>query len=151
MCIRDRSIIIGNVASYIAMLQSDVVLDYMSKVVIGKAIKTDLAYFDIDAYHDIYQRALGQEGRPLQVLNLTTQLMLSSFSLLAIIGLLFSLHWAVAFILFFIALPSAAIRWYFSEKAVRLQEKQTPMARRCLLYTSPSPRDATLSRMPSSA
>ena len=124
------SIIIGNVANYIAMLQSDVVLDYMSKIVIGKAIKTDLAYFDIDAYHDIYQRALGQEGRPLQVLNLTTKLMLSGFSLLAIVGLLISLHWAVAFILFFIALPSAAIRWYYSGKSVRLQEKQTPMARR---------------------
>ena len=27
----------------------------------------------------------------------------------------------------------------------------TPQARACLLYTSPSPRDATLSRMPSSA
>jgi len=124
------SIIIGNIAAYIAMLQSDVVLDYMSKVVIGKAIETDLAYFDIDAYHDIYQRALGQEGRPLQVLGLTTQLMLNGFSLIAIVGLLFSLHWAVAFILFFIALPSAAIRWYFSQKSVRLQEKQTPMARR---------------------
>lgn len=114
------SIIIGNVANYIAMLQSDVVLDYMSKIVIGKAIKTDLAYFDIDAYHDIYQRALGQEGRPLQVLNLTTKLMLSGFSLLAIVGLLISLHWAVAFILFFIALPSAAIRWYYSGKSVQI-------------------------------
>ena len=30
-------------------------------------------------------------------------------------------------------------------------KKKTSRARRCLLYTSPSPRDATLSRMPSSA
>ena len=29
--------------------------------------------------------------------------------------------------------------------------KPSAWARRCLLYTSPSPRDATLSRMPSSA
>ena len=29
--------------------------------------------------------------------------------------------------------------------------KRTPLAYGCLLYTSPSPRDATLSRMPSSA
>ena len=32
-----------------------------------------------------------------------------------------------------------------------LADQQTPMIWRCLLYTSPSPRDATLSRMPSSA
>ena len=30
-------------------------------------------------------------------------------------------------------------------------KKQIALAKRCLLYTSPSPRDATLSRMPSSA
>ena len=32
-----------------------------------------------------------------------------------------------------------------------LEVKTTPSLKRCLLYTSPSPRDATLSRMPSSA
>ena len=33
-----------------------------------------------------------------------------------------------------------------------LNERKTPIySMRCLLYTSPSPRDATLSRMPSSA
>ena len=33
----------------------------------------------------------------------------------------------------------------------RIQEIQLMLANACLLYTSPSPRDATLSRMPSSA
>ena len=33
----------------------------------------------------------------------------------------------------------------------RVVLKNTPVLRFCLLYTSPSPRDATLSRMPSSA
>ena len=37
----------------------------------------------------------------------------------------------------------------FRDPGVR--EKIVPYARACLLYTSPSPRDATLSRMPSSA
>ena len=34
---------------------------------------------------------------------------------------------------------------------VYLRVVKNSLARRCLLYTSPSPRDATLSRMPSSA
>ena len=38
---------------------------------------------------------------------------------------------------------------FFSEEI--LQEKPTQIVYNCLLYTSPSPRDATLSRMPSSA
>ena len=37
-------------------------------------------------------------------------------------------------------------------KAMRpIAEKMITKAKNCLLYTSPSPRDATLSRMPSSA
>ena len=32
-----------------------------------------------------------------------------------------------------------------------LRDTENPVVRPCLLYTSPSPRDATLSRMPSSA
>ena len=37
------------------------------------------------------------------------------------------------------------------QKVDQLQKRQGELSRICLLYTSPSPRDATLSRMPSSA
>ena len=37
------------------------------------------------------------------------------------------------------------------QKGVRLTEQGENLFNTCLLYTSPSPRDATLSRMPSSA
>lgn len=130
------NILIANIANYVAMLQSDIVIDYMSNIVISKAIHTDLEYFDVDAYHDVYQRALGQQGRPLQVLGLVTRLMQTSTSLLAIVGLLFTLHWGVALILFFIALPTAFIRWHYAEKTVRLREKQTPIERKAGYYRS---------------
>ena len=38
-----------------------------------------------------------------------------------------------------------------SPRDERVVVKGVRMVKRCLLYTSPSPRDATLSRMPSSA
>ena len=37
------------------------------------------------------------------------------------------------------------------EKISKLEKEPAYLRRGCLLYTSPSPRDATLSRMPSSA
>ena len=40
---------------------------------------------------------------------------------------------------------------FLSEERSFLQEQPTMQVGNCLLYTSPSPRDATLSRMPSSA
>ena len=41
--------------------------------------------------------------------------------------------------------------WFFKLKVKDPTEMDTLMNKVCLLYTSPSPRDATLSRMPSSA
>ena len=38
-----------------------------------------------------------------------------------------------------------------AEEAAKLELEEREEAEACLLYTSPSPRDATLSRMPSSA
>ena len=48
------------------------------------------------------------------------------------------------------------IGWFFSDNgptkdSIPVIEKNTHLVEACLLYTSPSPRDATLSRMPSSA
>ena len=39
----------------------------------------------------------------------------------------------------------------FGRKEIDLAEKEMPGLMACLLYTSPSPRDRSLSRMPSSA
>ena len=42
-------------------------------------------------------------------------------------------------------------KWVLKFSDKKNQLKDTMMGWNCLLYTSPSPRDATLSRMPSSA
>ena len=40
---------------------------------------------------------------------------------------------------------------YFRDVAIPVYDQVSGLLGACLLYTSPSPRDATLSRMPSSA
>lgn len=125
------SIIVSNVSSYVNMLHADVVADYMSDIVISKSIKTDLQYFDSDIYHDIFARAIGQSSsRPLSVLGTVMGLFQNGISLIAIAGLLFTLHWGITIILFFVAIPAALIRWYFTEKTVELREQQTQRERR---------------------
>jgi ATP-binding cassette subfamily B protein len=125
------SIIVSNVSSYVTMLHADVVADHMSNVVISKAIKTDMQYFDSDRYHDIFARAIGQSSsRPLTVLSTIMSLFQNLISLSAIAGLLFTLHWGIAIILFFVAIPAALIRWHFTEKTVELREQQTQRERR---------------------
>ena len=124
------SIILSNIQSYVSLLQADVLADYMSDILIRKSISTDLEYFDSDDYHDIFQRALSQGGRPLQVLNSINNLGVSIFTLLAIAGFLIGLHWVIALALLFIALPVGYIKWYYSEKNVELKEKQTQRERK---------------------
>jgi len=125
------SIVIANVSNYINLLHSDIIADHMSNMVISKAIQTDLQYFDSDIYHDIFARAIGQSSnRPLAVLQVVLTLIQNLISLIAIIGLLFTLHWGIALILFVVALPAAVIRWRFTEKTVKLREEQTQRERR---------------------
>ena len=42
-------------------------------------------------------------------------------------------------------------KWFATSKTYPILLQEDNKIRSCLLYTSPSPRDATLSRMPSSA
>ena len=52
-------------------------------------------------------------------------------------------------------IPVSVVHWYMADKGWTFQAGDgvipDPVNNACLLYTSPSPRDATLSRMPSSA
>ena len=52
-----------------------------------------------------------------------------------------------------LGIPTHADRsdWYASFRPLLNDQQIRDMFKICLLYTSPSPRDATLSRMPSSA
>ena len=124
-------IIVTNVLSYLSQIQSDIVSDHMSEMVINKAIETDMEYFDSDMYHDVYERAVAQSsGRPIMVLNSLSQLVQSLISLFAIFLLLLTLHWAVSIVLALIALPIALIRLYYTNKLVKLKVKQTQQDRR---------------------
>jgi len=125
------SIIFSNMSSYVSMLHSDVIADHMSHIVISKAINIDLEYFDSDRFHDIFARAIGQSsGLPLQVLSTVMGLFTNLITLIAVAGVLFTLHWGIALILFFVAIPAALIRWHYTEKTVELREQQTQRERR---------------------
>jgi len=125
------SIIISNINSYVSMLHSDIIKDHMSHIVISKAISIDMEYFDSDQYHDIFARAIGQSSSlPLQVLGTIMSLTTNIVTLIAVAAVLITLHWGIALILVFVAIPAALIRWHFTEKTVELREQQTQRDRR---------------------
>ncbi len=130
-------IFLNNIASYNNLVQSDIVTDYMSEIMINKSLEIDLEYFDSDKYHDQFHRAIGQGGsKPLSILGLFTTFLQGIVTLIAVMAALFTLHWSVVIILFFIVLPVAIIQFYYSEKIVVLQEKQTQKTRVAGYYRS---------------
>ncbi len=130
-------IVIKNISAYNSSIQSDIITDYMANLMISKSLEIDLEFYDSDTYHDKFSRAMAQGGtKPLAVLGGVTSFFQNLLMLLAIISLLFTLHWSITFILFIITLPVAYIRFIYSEKLIELREEQTQPSRITGYYKS---------------
>jgi len=135
--IKVLTIVVKNAMNYVYLIQSEVVADLMASIVLNKAINIDVEYFDSDAYHDVFSRAIAQSGsRPIATLSAVTGLLQNGISLLAIAALLITLHWAISLILIFIAIPIALIRWHYTNKTVELKVKQTQEERKAYYFHS---------------
>jgi len=123
-------IFIQNVAAYNNSIQSDIITDHMSSLLINKSLQIDLEYYDSDKYHDQFSRAMSQGGTtPIATLGAVTSFFQNLVMLLAVVALLFTLHWSIIFILFIITLPVAYVRFIYSEKLVDLMKTQTQAKR----------------------
>lgn len=110
--------------------QSEMVTNYVSAIVHSKAITVDLEAYENPRYYDTLNRVQRDAAfRPNQLVRSLMQVAQSSVNLLAVAGLLISLHWSVAVLLFLITLPGAYVQWRFSNKMYRWQRKRTPTER----------------------
>ena len=112
---------------------SQQVTDYMQGVLQAKSIEADLEYYENPRYYDTLQRAQQEAPyRPPQILNRLAQVGQNSISLLAMVGLLLSLHWGIALILFVAGLPSMLVRVKYTRVLYRWQRKITPLNRQSM-------------------
>lgn len=131
------TILINNISAYNNSIQSDIITDHMAALLINKSLTIDMEFYDSDKYHDQFSRAMGQGGtKPLAVLNGVTSFFQNLITLLAVLALLITLHWSIIFILFIISVPSAYVRFVYSEKLVQLTEEQTQPGRITGYYKS---------------
>jgi len=122
--------IIQNYQQLISETQQQLVTDYMSGIIIDKATSIDLSYYENAKYHDTFHRAQRQAMfRPVQILRNLTDLLRSGFLLLSLAGLLFYLHWGIAVILCFFALPIAGVKWHYSKKLFQWEKGRTALER----------------------
>jgi ATP-binding cassette, subfamily B, bacterial len=107
------------------------VTDRMQKILYQKAIEIDLESYESPQHQDILERAKWEAPhRPTQMLHNLTTGGQSVISLLAIAGLLISLHWGLICILLFASIPTIALRFRQSKVMYQWHRRQTEIERK---------------------
>ena len=123
------------IAGLVREAQSLTVTDHMYHILHGKSVEVDLAYYENPKYLDTLHRAQQEAPyRPTHIINGLVQLGQSGISLLAMVGLLLSFHWAVAVVLFAAAIPGVLVRLRYSGIMFRWQRERTPAERRASYF-----------------
>ncbi len=131
------SALFSAVARQVQNAQSAYVTDYVTDIVHAKSIEVDLEYYENARYYDTLRRAQNQATfRPVSIINNLLSAAQSAFSLLALVGLLISLHWGIAILLFVATVPSALVKMRFSNRMYGWQRKRTPTERQTYYYES---------------
>ena len=106
------------------------VTDFMQGIIHDKSIEADLAYYENARYYDALQRAQKEAPyRPPQILNRLAMVGQNGVLLVAMVGLLLSLHWGMVGILVVASIPAMLVRVRYSRIMYRWQHRKTPMER----------------------
>ena len=129
------SAVAATVARLVNEAQAEAVTDHVHDILHAKSIEVDLEYYENAEYYDRLHRAQ-QEAlyRPVRIVNGLMQVAQNGISLIAMAGLLLSLHWAVSVVLFVTALPGVVVRLRYAQTLFRWRRDSTPAERQAWYY-----------------
>lgn len=117
-------------ATFVSEAQGLNVTDRVQDIIHAKSIEMDLEYYENSQYYDTLHRAQQEAPyRPTRILNGLLQVGQNGISLVAMVGLIVSLHWVVAIALFLTAIPSVLVRLKYARGLYHWQRKRTPAER----------------------
>ncbi len=118
-------------AGLVNEIQSQLVTDYMYGLLHAKSIEIDLEYYENSQYYDTFHRAQSEaSSRPNSVLNKLVQIGQNSVSVVAIAGLLVSLHWAIVAVVIVAVIPNILVRLQYAGVMYKWQRQKTMAERR---------------------
>ncbi len=118
--------LLRSLGTLVGEAMGQVVTDHVSDIIHSKSIAVDLEYYENSKYYDALHRA--QQEAPSRPMRIVTDLMStgqSFISMVAMAGLLFTLHWSVGLIVVLAAIPGALVRVRFSRKMYAWQRART--------------------------
>jgi ATP-binding cassette subfamily B protein len=124
------SALASSLAALVSEVQGQSVTDYMASIINAKSVQADLAYYENPQYYDTLHRAQQEASyRPTHILNGLVQVAQSSLTLIALLGLLLSLHWIVAAVLLLAAIPGVFVKLRYSQQLYAWQRQRTSSER----------------------
>ncbi len=118
------------ISEYVSEAQARQVTDAMANVLHAKSIEVDLEYYESPEYQNTLQRAQAEAVyRPNQILYNLVDLGQNSISLIAMLGLLLSLHWGIAGVLFVAAIPAVLVKLKYADVRYKWDRKRTETER----------------------
>ncbi len=112
---------------------SQQVTDYMQGIIHTKSVEADLEYYENAKYHDALQRAQQEAPyRPPQILNRLAQAGQNAISLVAMVGLLVSLHWGIIGVLVVASFPAVLVKMKTSRIMYNWQHRRTQLDRQSM-------------------
>lgn len=125
----------SSLASLVGEAQGQAVTDHIQSAIHEKSVEMDLAYYEDPRYHDTLHRAQQEAPyRPTRIVNGLAQVSQGIFSLLALAGLLLTLHWLIAVILLIAVLPGMYVRLSYSRKLYAWQSGCASVERQASYY-----------------
>jgi ATP-binding cassette subfamily B protein len=121
---------VKTLGTFIAEVQSLRLGDHVLDVLHQKSADVDLEYYETPAYHDTLHQAQAEAPyRPARIVAEVAQTVQSGIGLLAVAGLLVSLHWALAPALLLAALPGVLVKMRHSSHFYAWTRRQTAAQR----------------------
>jgi ATP-binding cassette subfamily B protein len=103
-----------------------VVTDHVMDIIHTKSVAADLEYYENSRYYDVLHRAQQEAPyRPSRIVADLVQLGQSVVTLVAVLGLIMSLHWSLGLIIIAAAVPGAIVRTRYSNSLFRWQWDRT--------------------------
>jgi ATP-binding cassette subfamily B protein len=98
-------------ATLVRDAQSLIVTDHINDLLQQKSVEIDLAHYENPDYYDtLYRAQNGAPYRPTQALNLLMGIGRSAVSVIAMVGLLLTFHWALGLVMLVAAFPGLLIQ-----------------------------------------
>lgn len=112
-----------------------VVTDHVASIIHSKSIEVDLEYYENPRYHDLLHHAQGEAPyRPMRIVADLFSTLQGTVALLAVTGLLLSLHWSIAIVVVLAALPGALVRARHADVRYRWERQRTSTERRAWYF-----------------